>query len=509
MRARTSRLLDFLRTEEASSILLLAAAMVALLWVNSPFVASYESLWGTLATLDIGSLSIEHDLQQWVNEGLMTLFFLVVGLEIKREITVGELREPKKLALPAIAAVGGMVVPAAIYLALNADGPTAGGWGTPVATDIAFALGVLTIVASRAPVSVRSFLLTLAIVDDIGAVVLIAVFYSGGIEIGWLLTAGVVTSVMALVRFLPGLRLGPYVALGVALWLALYEAGVHPTIAGVIIGLLIPSSPSRRFSLASAWQHVDEAMRRRGDEGAAYWTAVADQSRDAIAPLDRAQGALHPWTSRCVVPTFALANAGVSIDGALVAETFTSPVGLGVLLGLVVGKPVGILAAVWVAIRTGAGELPAGITRRVVLGIAALAGIGFTVSLFIADLAFRQPTLDTAKVGVLGASLIASVTGAVILRRSGPRQAPGGDGIEPPTEPSDLPERLRVGTSGERQRNGVRSVGVSREVWSAGPVGRAASGLQPSGGWRSRCSSGRYWRWSTPWCHQWSKTQIR
>ena len=422
MRTRTSRLLEFLRTEEASSILLFAAAIVALLWANSPFAASYVRLWGTVATLDIGRFSIEHDLQHWVNEGLMTLFFLVVGLEIKREITVGELREPRRLALPAIAAAGGMVVPAAIYLTLNTDGPTADGWGIPVATDIAFALGVLTIVASRAPVAVRSFLLTLAIVDDIGAVVLIAVFYSAGIEIGWLLAAGLIAGVMALVRFLPRLQLAPYVVLGVALWLVLYEAGIHPTIAGVVIGLLIPSVPLHAPSLPSAWSNVHEAIRRTGDEGAAHWNAVADQARDAIAPLDRAQGALHPWTSRFVVPTFALANAGVAIDGAVVAEAVTSPVGLGVFLGLVVGKPIGILVAVWAAVRTGAGELPSEITPRLVLGIAALAGIGFTVSLFIADLAFRQPTLDTAKIGVLGASLVASVVGALILRRSGSRR---------------------------------------------------------------------------------------
>jgi NhaA family Na+:H+ antiporter len=212
--------------------------------------------------------------------------------------------------------------------------------------------------------------------------------------------------------------------------------------------LLIPSKPSR--TLASAWRRVDGAIRREGDEGdegVAYWNAVADQSRDAIAPLDRAEGALHPWTSRFVVPTFALANAGVAIDGAVAAETLTSPVGLGVFLGLVVGKPIGILGAVWAAVRTGVGELPSGITTpRVLLGIAALAGIGFTVSLFVADLAFRQPTLDTAKIGVLGASLVASVVGALILRRSGPRRALRGTGIVPPIEPTDLPERLRSAT---------------------------------------------------------------
>ena len=434
MRARSSRLLDFLRTEEASSILLFCAALVALLWVNSPFQASYDRLWGTIATVDVGPISIANDLQGWVNDGLMTLFFLVVGLEIKRELTVGELRAPKKFALPAIAAAGGMVIPAGIFLALNAGAPTSGGWGIPVATDIAFALGVLTLVASRAPVSVRSFLLTLAIVDDIGAVVLIAVFYSGGIAIGWLFAAAAIACLIALVRFVPRSGFGPYVILGIALWFALHEAGIHPTIAGVIVGLLMPSVAPRSPSRESARLHVDEAVRSSGRDGVAHWNAVADQARDAIAPLDRAQASLHPWTSRFVVPTFALANAGVALDGAIVAETFTSPVGLGVVLGLVVGKPLGILVAVLPALRTGVAELPSGITTRMLLGIAALAGVGFTVSLFIAELAFDPPTLAIAKIGVLTASVVASVTGALILRRPGSILPGGGPGR---TQPAD------------------------------------------------------------------------
>ena len=444
MRVRSSRLLDFLRTEEASSVLLLGATLLALVWVNSPLAASYERLWGTVATLDVGRISLHYDLQHWVNEGLMTLFFLVVGLEIKREITVGELREPKKLALPAIAAAGGMVAPAAIYFALNAGTRASGGWGIPVATDIAFALGVLTIAASRAPVPVRSFLLTLAIVDDIAAVVLIAVFYSRDLSLGWLMAAALTASLMALARFVPRPRLTPYVVLGVALWLSLHEAGVHPTMAGIIIGLLMPSTPFRSSSLASARRHAAEATRLPGEAAAAQWNAVADQARDAISPLDRVQTALHPWTSRFVVPTFALANAGVALDAAVVAEAATSPVGLGVFLGLVVGKPLGILTAVWGAVRTGVGEAPSGMGARTLFGLATLAGVGFTVSLFIADLAFETPTLDVAKIGVLAASLVAGVGGVLILRRSGHRPVPGNGGVDPPTGSTGL--RTQAGT---------------------------------------------------------------
>jgi Na+:H+ antiporter, NhaA family len=325
MSRSSSRLLEFLRTEEGSGFLLLAAAAIALIWANSPLSDVYHRLWET----EVGAL----DLQHWVNDGLMTSFFFVVGLEIKREVTSGELRDPRKLALPAIAAVGGMVVPAGIYLLLNAGGPSASGFGVPVATDIAFALGVLTLAASRAPVSVRSFLLTLAIVDDIGAVLLIAVFYSGG---------------------------------------------VHPTVLGVVLGLLIP-------------------------------TALAD----------RIESILHPWTSRFVVPIFALANAGVTIDGSAIGATI-SPVGLGVFLGLVVGKPLGIGAAVWAATRTGVARLPSDVTPRLLAGAAVLAGIGFTVALFVAELAFADP--ETAKLAILAASAVASVLGVLILRREGRRE---------------------------------------------------------------------------------------
>jgi NhaA family Na+:H+ antiporter len=415
---RSSRLLEFLRTEEASGVFLLAAAIVALVWANSAFEAAYHQLWSTVGTLGIGSVSISLDLQGWVNEGLMTLFFLVVGLEIKREVTIGELRDPKTLALPIVAAIGGMVVPAGIYLLLNAGSDASSGWGVPVATDIAFALGVLTIAASRAPVSVRSFLLTLAIVDDIGAILLIAIFYSGGLAPGWLVVAAGMTALVMLVRSLRVISVVPYVLLGGGLWVALYESGLHPTLAGVLLGLMAPAAPLRRSptDALEARQRLHETESKSEEEAEAYLVAVGETAKRAVSPLIRVETALHPWTSRVVVPTFALANAGVGVSVAAFTDTLTSPLGIGVLLGLVVGKPLGIGAAVWVGTRTRIGRLPADVTPRMIVGVAALAGVGFTVALFISQLAFGGEDVGTATLAVLIASLIAGCLGAVILR---------------------------------------------------------------------------------------------
>jgi Na+:H+ antiporter, NhaA family len=416
---RSSRLLEFLRTEEASGVFLLCAALVALVWANSSLRESYQQLWGTVAAVRIGGLDIAMDLQHWVNEGLMTLFFLVVGLEIKREVATGELSDPKKLALPAIAALGGMVVPAGVYLLFNAGSETVDGWGVPVATDIAFALGVLTLAASRAPVSLRSFLLTLAIVDDIGAIVLIAVFYSGGLAAGWLLLAAALIGAVILARRLRVTSVVPYVLLGAGLWVSLHQSGVHPTLAGVALGLLAPAVPLRRSPMAgtAARQILREADGQSEEDAEPYWVAVADIAKGAASPLDRVETFLHPWTTRVVAPTFALANAGVELSGAALGEAVASPTGLGVILGLVIGKPLGIGGAIWVARRSGVGRLPTEVTLRMIFGVAALAGVGFTVALFIAELAFGSPRdVETAKLAVLVASLLASVFGAVILR---------------------------------------------------------------------------------------------
>jgi Na+:H+ antiporter, NhaA family len=416
---RSSRLLEFLRTEEASAVFLLAAALVALVWANSAFRDVYHELWATVGTLGIGSLSISLDLKGWVNEGLMTLFFLVVGLEIKREVTTGELRDPRALALPVVAAIGGMVVPAGIFLILNSGSGSQGGWGIPVATDIAFALGILTIAASRAPDSVRSFLLTLAIVDDIGAILLIAVFFSEGLSLGWLTVAATIVGLLFLARALGVGSMAVPVILGIALWVALYEAGVHPTLTGVVLGLMAASVPLRRDKTAGSdvRELLEEADGRVGGEADAYWIAVDRTAKAATSPLDRAEASFHPWTSRFVVPVFALANAGVEVTGGAVADAITSPLGLGVIAGLVLGKPIGIAGTVWAGTKMGLGRLPSEFTPRIVLGIATLGGVGFTVALFITELALvGEADIATATLAVLIASVIAGAVGGAILR---------------------------------------------------------------------------------------------
>jgi NhaA family Na+:H+ antiporter len=412
---------SFLEAEASSGILLLGAAAFAIAWANSPWNATYEDLWHTVLTLRIGDWVVREDLRHWVNDGLMALFFLVVGLELKRELLTGELRDPKAAALPVIAAVGGMLVPALIYLALNASGEGSRGWGVPMATDIAFALGVLTLAARSAPPSLKPFLLTLAIVDDIGAIIVIALFYSGGVKMDALLVAaGLVAVTIALQRF--DVRAGfVYVTLGVAVWLAFYQSGVHPTIAGVILGLITPAVPFQRPRAVSA-----EAVRTAEstvddpeppDADAPQWLRLASFSREAVSPLARAEAALHPWTSYVVIPIFAFANAGVALSTGALAEAATSPITLGVVLGLVVGKVVGITLASEIAVRTRLGRLPTGCGRRQMLGVSAVAGIGFTVSLFVAELAFAASVIaDEAKIGILVASLVAGVLGFTILR---------------------------------------------------------------------------------------------
>jgi NhaA family Na+:H+ antiporter len=412
---------SFLEEETSSGILLLAAAAIALAWANSPWRSTYEDLWRTVITIRLGDWVLSEDLRNWVNDALMALFFLVVGLEIKRELLTGELRRPRAAAVPVIAAIGGMVLPALIYLLLNATGDGSRGWGIPMATDIAFALGVLTLAARSAPPSMKPFLLTLAIVDDIGAILVIALFYSDGVSVtALLLAAGLVASMVAL-QWLD-VRAGVvYVGLGIAVWLAFFESGVHPTIAGVILGAVTPSRPFQRPRTVS-----DEANRTAEktvddpeppDADAPQWLRLASLTREAVSPLARVEAALHPWTSNVVVPVFAFANAGVALSADVLADAATSTVTLGVILGLVVGKIVGITSASAIAVRTGLGVLPAGCGWRHIVGVAAVAGIGFTVSLFVADLAFADPTLTGhAKVGIFAASLLAGTAGVAVLR---------------------------------------------------------------------------------------------
>jgi NhaA family Na+:H+ antiporter len=435
----------FLETESAGGVLLLVATVVALVWANSPWSGSYDRLWHTELTIGLGRWELTHDLAHWVSDGLMTLFFLVVGLEIKREVLTGELRDPRAAAVPVLAAIGGMVVPALLFLAVVAGGVGAGGWGIPMATDIAFALGVLTLVARSAPASLKPFLLTLAIVDDIGAILVIAIFYAGGVSVEPLLVAVAACGAIVLLQRIHVRAAVVYVVLGVVVWIATSESGVHPTIAGVALGLLTPAVPFQRPSTVSLEAHrvADETVEDPDppDADAAYWLYLAGLSREAVSPLARVEAVLHPWVSFVIVPLFALANAGVHLSGGAVSDAATSRVALGIVVGLVVGKPLGITLATALAVRTGLGRLPAGAGRRDVVGVGVVAGIGFTISLLITDLAFAGGGLEqAAKVGILAASVLAGVIGALVLGvgRSSPRSrgmrssytapGPGSDG---------------------------------------------------------------------------------
>ena len=408
----------FLHIEASGGILLAAAAVIALVWANSPWSASYHDLWATELSLDLGGHLIAEDLRHWVNDGLMTLFFFVIGLEIKEELTSGQLTTPREAAIPAAGALGGMLVPAGLYAVLNLGGDGAGGWGIPMATDVAFALGVLALLGSRVPATVKVLLLGLAIVDDIGAVLVIAVFYSDGIDGAWAAAAAgglllVVLARQARVRFLP-----IYVVLGIGVWFATFESGLHATIAGVVLGLLAPARPL--LGAPDADRVADELSQDR-DVTAADVRRVSFRIREAVPVTERLQDLLHPWTSYVIVPVFALANAGVVLSNDSLSDAASSAVTRGVVLGLVVGKVLGVTGAILLVVRFGVGRLPMGVTTRHVVGMAGLAGIGFTVSIFVAGLAFDEAALtEQAKLGVLLASVLAAAVGALVLRAGGP-----------------------------------------------------------------------------------------
>jgi NhaA family Na+:H+ antiporter len=419
----------FLDTEVAGGVVLLAAAVVAIAWANSPWAESYVRLWHTDLSVTVGDLALHGDLQHWINDLAMALFFFVAGLEIKRELVHGDLRSPRTAAVPIACAVGGMAVPAIIFWSFNRGTAFVGGWGIPMATDIAFAVGVLALVGRRAPASLRVFLLTLAIVDDIGAIVVIAVFYSSGVSFGWLALAVLVVVVIAVLARLQVRSLVPYAVLGAALWLAVYDSGVHATIAGVVLGLLTPAHPFHRprdVQRAVAEPLADPALVDDVTDEAdqAAFLEVADLSREAVSPLARLERALHPWSAYVVLPLFALANAGIVLDRTVLSDATSSTVTHGVVWGLVVGKPLGILLAGFVVIRFAGGRLPSGAGWLQFAGVGALAGIGFTVSLFITGLAFAGPERELAKIGILAASLIAGVVGAgLLVARPAPERA--------------------------------------------------------------------------------------
>ena len=422
----------FLDTEAASGIVLVTAAVVAVVWANSPWQESYESVWHTTVTVKVGTVGVSEDLQHFVNDGLMSLFFLVVALEIKRELVVGDLRDPRLAALPAVAAAGGMVVPAAIYVAFNAGGEGVGGWGIPVATDIAFAVGVLALLGSRVPSSLKLFLLSLAIVDDIGGIAVIALVYTDRIDAGALALALAAIAAAGLLRWVRIWWPPAFVALGVLCWLATYNSGLHATLAGVAFGLLAPAKPVASADVARRW-----AYDLSDEPSAAELREMTTIAKDTVSVAERVQHVLHPLVSFAVVPIFALANAGVRVTGDALTKPGAASVALGVFFGLTAGKLVGITSASALAVRLRLAKLPDDVTWPHIAGAATVAGIGFTVSLFITGLAFDSQHLqNAARLAVLAASIAAALAGTAVLFRAG-RPGEVAAGTDPTAPGSD------------------------------------------------------------------------
>jgi NhaA family Na+:H+ antiporter len=418
----------FARTEAAGGIVLFALAAIGLLWANSPWAPGYEALWHTELGIDV---ELEHatlklSLLHWINDGLMALFFFVVGLEIKRAVLVGELATLRSAAVPIFGAVGGMLVPAVIYAALNAGTPGLRGWGVPMATDIAFALGVLALVGRRAPASLRIFLASLAIVDDIGALLVIAIFYTEQIAWGYLAGAGVCLGLMGVLSLAGVRRTLPFGLFAIVLWVLVHESGIHATIAGVLAAMAIPvrAGVDTRHFLTFTRRHLDR-FERIDAPGESILTnpeqqGIMDSLEHACilvqTPLQRLEHKLVPWSAFVVVPIFALANAGVAVSADALEGAAQSRVSLGIVLGLLIGKPVGVVGATWLGVKSGLVSLPTGVTWRHIIGAGLLAGIGFTMALFIAALAFGDSEqLAEAKMSVLAASLIAGIAGWLVL----------------------------------------------------------------------------------------------
>jgi Na+:H+ antiporter, NhaA family len=421
----------FIRTESAGGIVLITCTLVALVWANSPWAESYHHFWETKVTVGFGELALSYSLHHWINDALMAVFFFLVGLEIKREILVGELASLKRASLPIAAAIGGMVVPALLYAAVNVGGEGARGWGIPMATDIAFALGVLALLGPRTPLALKVFLAALAIVDDIGAVLVIAVFYTENISGMALGAAALFLGALVAANLLGARSPLLYLLLGILLWVAFLKSGIHATVAGVLSAMAIPARTRiDTFEFLARGRRVLDHFEASGEEGKSILTnrgqqsAIEEMERSceaAQAPLQRIEHDLHYWVAFAIIPLFALANAGVHLSGDL-GSAFSNPVTLGVILGLVVGKPVGITLFAWAAVRLRIADLPFGVNWSSVGGVAFLGGIGFTMSLFISALAFPgMPEMnDAAKIGVFAASLVAGLLGWLMLSRQAP-----------------------------------------------------------------------------------------
>ncbi len=437
-------ILRFTRIEAAGGLAMLAAAVIALAWANSPWGDTYHHFWGTEFNIDVGAFHFHESLVELVNDGLMVIFFYVVGLEIKRELVLGDLRDPKAAALPVLGALGGMIFPAVLYVLIVGGGDASRGWGIPMATDIAFSVGVLSLLGRRIPVGAKLFLLTLAIVDDVGAILVIAIFYTDRLAFGWLaLALGGLLLVWLASR--AGIRsLGFYVIVAVATWYFLLESGVHATLAGVALGFLTPA-----FSMYSDEEYQSRAGRLlarqqfdarapeaadRLDTDALAMSAIA---RESVPPLNRMENALLPWSSFVVVPIFALANAGVDFRGVALGKAITHPVALGVAIGLIVGKTIGISLFSFGAVKLGFAKLPRNTGWSHVVGVAAVAGIGFTVALFVTALAFDPGALaDRAKTGIFVGSIIAGLLGTAFLRTRKPIPDPSAPSAAEPAPQS-------------------------------------------------------------------------
>lgn len=423
----------FIYSETISGALLLACAVVALLWANSPWSQSYFALRDIPVSFQIGAFSVAMDLQHWINDGLMAIFFFVVALEIKRELISGDLSDKRKAALPVAAALGGMIVPAGLYLALNFGGAGALGWGIPMATDIAFAVAILALLGERVPSQLRIFLLTFAIADDVGSILVIAVYYTAHFSLEAMGLAIGVLGLMLAMRRLGFRSTLAYVLPAVVFWVAMLKSGVHATIAGVILGAITPAKSSGRKStfvetMRATLPDVRDSLDREESERSEVMIgSIEELARQTESPLERLERMVHPWTSYLVLPLFALVNAGVALSAEFIRQALTSSVTLGVMLGLVVGKVVGVTGFAWLSVRLGWATMPGGVAWPHITGAGLIGGVGFTVSLFITGLAFSDKMLiEEAKVGVLAASLIAALGGYLFLllysRRTQPRE---------------------------------------------------------------------------------------
>jgi Na+:H+ antiporter, NhaA family len=429
----------FVGTEARGALLLVAATVAALVWANSPWLAGYEALWSTRLSVQVGEAELAKDLRHWVNDGLMTLFFLVMGLEFSRQLKLGELRHWRAMAVPAVAALGGVVVPALLYLAVNPGGPGMRGWAVVLAGDVALVVGVLALVGRRCPPQLRVLLLTLVLVADIAAVAVAGLLYA---KVTNLLALAVVVelfAVAAVLRVARVLRAFAYLVVGVGLWVATTASGIHPAVAGLLLGVVLTAYPPvpagvLRVVRFRRWFEPDPPP-------AVLWEAPLGAGA-TVHPIQRLQQVLHPWSSYLVVPVFALANAGVVLDRELLGRAVGSPITLGVLAGLVAGKPVGTLGASLLAVRVGLGALPRMVNRRQLAGAATLSGIGLTVALFVTDLALTNPAAQQeAKVGILVASAAAAVLGWLLFHLPGVPGRRRQDGVDPAAGGADTAGR--------------------------------------------------------------------